>query len=182
MLTVDLVRADVQDVSADALLLPVDGALCRLGGASASALRAALTADERDDELAYVSEELARLRPLPDGAARAFDGVARWAWLIAAALYPHNVDGHLYSPAECAAMLRRGLPTAIDAAVAASAPSLAMTVIGTAYRMPGPTAVRAQVDALAAARGHEIRVVWAFRDDDLLAEARAAAARLGLMP
>ena len=66
MLRLDLIHGDVQDVAADALLLPVDGALCRLGGASASALRAALPADEREDELGYVSEELARLRPLAE--------------------------------------------------------------------------------------------------------------------
>lgn len=88
---VELALADVQDVDADALLVPVDGALCRLGGAT----------------------------------------------------------------------------------------SMAMTVIGTAYRMPGDVAVRAQVDGLAATSA-DVRVVWAFRDLALVEIARAAALRVGL--
>lgn len=172
---------DVQDVAADALLVPVDGALCRLGGAPAAALRAALPADERDDELEYVSEALARLRPLAPGAARVIDGVARWSWLVVSAAYPHDVDGRTYPPAACAAMLRAAMPAAVDAASAAGAASLAMTVIGTAYRMPGDVAVRAQVDGLAAAAPTALRVHWTFRDGVLALVARAAAARVGLV-
>lgn len=172
--------ADVQDVAADALLVPVDGALCRLGGAPASALRASLAPDERDDELEYVTDMLAGLRPLPSGEARAIEGVARWSWLIVSAAYPHNVDGKSYSAAECAAMLRAALPAAVAATATTGSASLAMTVIGTAYRMPGDVAVRAQVDGLAAAPASDVRVVWAFRDSTLADIARAAATRVGL--
>jgi hypothetical protein len=175
-----MVAASVETIPADALLVPVDGALCRLGGAPATALRAALPPDERDDELTYVSEALARLRPLADTDARAIDGVARWSHLIVSAAYPHNRDGHLYSPAECATLLRRAIPRALAAAEGAHVGTLAMTVIGTAYRMPGDIAVRAQLDGVAAARDRSLRVVWAFRDEALLAIARAAAQRLGL--
>jgi len=180
MLELEIAHADVQDVAAAALLVPVDGALCRLGGAAAGALRAALAPDERDDEIEYVSEMLARLRPLGNGEARAIDGVARWSWLIASAAYPHNVDGRTYQIADCAAMLRAALPAAIAATGTADAPSLAMTVIGTAYRMPGDVAVRAQVDGLAAASAVSLRVVWAFREAALMGIARDAAARVGL--
>lgn len=180
MVELEIARADVQDVAAEALLVPVDGALCRLGGAAASALRAALAADERGDEIEYVSEMLARLRPLGNGGARAIEGVARWPWLIVSAAYPHNVDGRTFAVADCAAMLRAALPAAIAAAATAGASSLAMTVIGTAYRMPGGVAVRAQVDGLAAARTGGVRVVWAFREPALMDIACDAAARVGL--
>ncbi len=176
---VELVLGDVQGVAADALLLPVDGALCRLGGAVASALRAALPADERDDELEYVSDALARLRPLAAGEAKAIEGVGPWRWLVVSAAYPHDVDGRHFGPDACAAMLRSAIPGALAAADAAGAGSLAMTVIGTAYRMPGDVAVRAQVDGIAAG-SVAVRVVWAFRDAGLREVARAAAARVGL--
>ncbi|HET9622903.1 MAG TPA: hypothetical protein VFP84_16130 [Kofleriaceae bacterium] len=39
MLELQIVRADVQHVAAEAILVPVDGALCRLGGAAANRLR-----------------------------------------------------------------------------------------------------------------------------------------------
>jgi hypothetical protein len=175
----ELKVADVQDVSADALLVPVDGALCRLGGAAASAVRAALPADERDEEMEYVSEMLARLRPIANGEARAIEGVARWSWLVVAAAYPHNVDGRTFDAADCASMLRSALPSALRAAEHVGASALAMTVIGTAYRMPGDVAVRAQIDGLAASTAG-VRVVWAFRDPALIGVARAAAVRTGL--
>jgi len=180
MLDLELVAVDVQDVVADALLVPVDGALCRLGGAAAAALRAALPDDERADELAYVSEELERLRPLPDTEARTIDGVARWRWLVVSAAYPHSKDGRVYTPAECAGLLRAAIPRALGAAVATEARSLALTVIGTAYRMPAPLAISALADGLASARGVPLRVTWAFRDAELLQLAHAAANRLGL--
>ena len=66
----ELVAERLEDVAADALLVPVDGKLCRLGGAAAAALRAALSADERDDELEFVADQLARMQPLPHPEAR----------------------------------------------------------------------------------------------------------------
>jgi hypothetical protein len=180
VIELEIIVSDVQAVAADALLVPVDGALCRLGGAAASAIRASLPSEERAEELEYVEEMLARLRPLPTGGARAIEGVGRWEWLVVSAAYPHNVDGRLFSPMECAAILRSALPAAVTAAAEARVKSLAMTVIGTAYRMPGDVAVRAQVDGFAAAPNVDIRITWAFRDAALVEVARAAAARVGL--
>lgn len=175
-----LVVGEFQDQPADALLVPVDGALCRLGGAAAAALRAALPDDERADELDYVADALARLRPLRDGDARVIDGVARWSSLVVSAAYPHSKDGQVVTPDACATMLRAAMPAAVTAAAAAGAASLAMTAIGTAYRMPGELAVRAQLDGLAAARATAVQVTWAFRDAALHAAAVIGARRLGL--
>jgi hypothetical protein len=53
-LQLELMQTGVELVDATALQVPVGGQLCRLGGAVAVALRWALPADERADELAYV--------------------------------------------------------------------------------------------------------------------------------
>lgn len=181
MLRLTLALADAQALDAQALLVPVDGAICRLGGAAAAALRAALAPEERDDELEYVTDQLERMRPLVDGEARVIDGVARWSHLVVSAAYPHDVNDRHFTPDDCAARLRVALPRAFEvAAVAAGIDSLVMSVIGTAYRIPGDLAVRAQADALAAAARVDLHVRWAFREPSLLAEARTAAARLGL--
>ncbi len=159
----EILTERVELIDADALLVPVDGALCRLGGATAGALRAALPADERAEEMAYVEEELARLRPLHHPSARVIDGVARWGKLVVSAAYPHNVDGAVFGPSECARMVRAALPEACAAAASAGVHVLAATVIGTQYRMPPDLAVRAFLDGLAAATSG-LTVRWSLPD------------------
>lgn len=162
-MTLELVAERLEDVAADALLVPVDGKLCRLGGASAAALRAALSADERDDELDYVADQLSRMQPLPHPEARAIDGVARWQHLVVCAAYPHSVDDVIITPEQCAAMVRRALPEALMVADAVQAQSLAAALIGTAYRMPAELAIRAFVDGVTAARSRVV-VKWSLPD------------------
>lgn len=151
----------VELLDADALLVPVDGALCKLGGASAGALRAALADSERAEELAYVEDELARIRPLRHPDARVIDGVARWNKLVISATVPHNVDGAVFGAAECARMVRAALPEACAAAARAGVRTLAATVIGTRSRMPADLAVRAFVDGLVATTS-SITVRWSL--------------------
>lgn len=169
----------VELVEADALLLPVDGQLCRLGGATASALRAALPPDERADEMQYVEDELARLRPLAHPTAAVIDGIARWSKLVVSAAYPHNVDGVSYSPQACAQMIRSAIPAAAMVAVEQSIRSIAATLIGTAYRLPVDLAVRAFIDGLAVAKG-PLTVRWSIPDDTARELALAATRRLGM--
>jgi hypothetical protein len=161
--TLELLEARLEEVAADALLVPVDGQLCKLGGASAGALRAALSPDERDDELEYVADQLARMRPLVHPAARAIDGVARWSQLVVSAAYPHSVDEVIVTPEQCAAMLRRAIPEALAVAEAARVEALSAALIGTAYRMPAELAIRAFLDGVAAAHSRVI-VKWSLPD------------------
>lgn len=161
-LTVEIHPARVEHVHADALLLPVDGMICRLGGATSGALRAALSPDERAEELEYVEDELARLRPLLHPQARAIDGVARWKTIIVCAAYPHNVDGVVYSPDDCARMLRAAIPSAVALAAELGFESIAATLIGTAYRMSVEQAIRACCDGLAGAAKQAIRFCWSL--------------------
>lgn len=176
---IEIVEQRVELIEADALLVPVDGQLCRLGGAAAGALRAALSPDERDDELEYVEHELSQLRPLPHPQARAIDGVARWKRLVVSAAYPHDVDGAVFAPDDCARMIRAAIPQAIAAVEDAGLGFLAATLIGTAYRMPADLAVRAFVDGLAAA-GHRVTLRWSLPDAQHRELAIAACRRLSL--
>jgi hypothetical protein len=179
-LQVDLVEQRLELVHADALLLPVDGQICRLGGAAAGALRKALPPDERVDEMDYLEAELARLKPLVHPNARAIDGVAIWRMIVVAAAYPHNVDGAVYSAEDCARMIRVALPHALAVAVDHGLSSIAATPIGTAYRMSMDQAIRAFVDGLGSAAKLPIRIHWSLPDPAIRQLAAAACTRLGL--
>jgi hypothetical protein len=176
----EVVEHRVELVAADALLIPVDGTLCRLGGATASALRHALPEDERADEMEYVEDQLARLRPLTHPDARVIDGVARWRKLVVSAAYPHNVDGVVHTAHDCARMIRAALPVALAAAVEDRLVTLAATLIGTSYRMPADLAVRAFVDGLAAAAKQPVTVRWSLPEPAHRELAREASQRIGL--
>lgn len=173
----EILTERVEHIDADALLLPVDGAICRLGGAAANALRAALPDDERADELEYVEDALSRIKPLRHPDARVIDGVARWNKLVVSAAYPHNVNDTLYGPNECAAMVRGALPVACSVAASAGVQVLAATVIGTQYRMPADLAVRAFLEGLAAVTA-SITVRWSLPDASHRALATEAWSRL----
>ncbi|HEV7556104.1 MAG TPA: hypothetical protein VGO00_11640 [Kofleriaceae bacterium] len=180
-LEVDIVADPVELVDADAILLPVDGQICRLGGAVAGALRRALAPDERVDEMDYVEGELARLRPLPHPEARAIDGVARWPKIVVSAAYPHNVDGRVFSPDDCAGMIRSAIPVAIALVDELAISSIAATLIGTAYRMSAELAVRAFVDGLASAAKHRVLLRWSLPDAGHRQLAETACNRLGIV-
>lgn len=179
-LEVEIVGDRVELVDAAAILLPVDGKICRLGGAVAGGLRAALAPEERADEIEYIEHELAEMRPLAHPQAKAIDGVARWPKIIVSAAYPHDVDGAVFSPDDCARMLRSALPVALALAEELALPTLATTLIGTAYRMPVDLAVRAFVDGLAAGARRSVRVRWSLPDAEHRRLADAACGRLGL--
>jgi O-acetyl-ADP-ribose deacetylase (regulator of RNase III) len=179
-LQLELVEVTIEQVDADALLLPVNGQLCRLGGAAAGALRLALAPDERADELDYVEDQLARLRPVPHPQARLIDGAARWSKLLVSAAYPHNVDGVIQTPDDCARMIRNAIPAALALAEAHQLASVAATLIGTAYRMSAELAVRAFVDGLRAAAAHHVAVRWSLPDATHRQLAAAAASRIGI--
>jgi O-acetyl-ADP-ribose deacetylase (regulator of RNase III) len=179
-LQLQLVAIPVERVDADVLLLPVDGQLCRLGGAAARALRFALSPDERADELEYVEDQLAQLRPVLHPQARLIDGVARWSKLLVSAAYPHNVDGVIHTPDNCARMIRNAIPAALALAEAHQLASVAATLIGTAYRMSAELAVRAFVDGLRTAAAHHVTVRWSLPDATHRQLAAAAASRVGI--
>ena len=96
------------------------------------------------------------------------------------AAYPHDVDGAVFSPDDCARMVRNALPVAVALADELGLPTLAATLIGTAYRMPAELAVRAFVDGLAVAGRRAVRVRLSLPDAGHRRLADAACQRLGL--
>jgi hypothetical protein len=109
------------------------------------------------------------------------EGVGPWRWIVVSAAYPHNKNDKIYSAPECAAMVRAALPNAIAVAAANQIGSIAMTVIGKAYRMPAVLCVRAAADGLGAARRVDLLVRWSLPDTLDRENAREACARLGLL-
>jgi O-acetyl-ADP-ribose deacetylase (regulator of RNase III) len=177
---IEIVGDPVELVDADAILLPVDGQICRLGGAIAGAIRRALQPQERADEMDYLEDELGRLRPLPHPQARVIEGVARWNKIVVSAAYPHNVDGAVFSPDDCARMVRSAIPAAITLAEELHIASIAATLIGTAYRMSAVLAVRAFVDGLAATSKRGVLLRWSLPDANHRQLAETACRRLGI--
>jgi hypothetical protein len=118
------------------------------------------------------------MRPLAHPQAKAIDGVARWSTIIVSAAYPHDVDGAVFSPDDCARMLRSALPVALALADELALPTVATTLIGTAYRMPAELAVRAFVEGLAVAGRRAVRVRWSLPNADHRRLADAACRRL----
>jgi hypothetical protein len=163
-----------------------------------------LPLDQRAEELEYVEEELARLRPIPHPQACVIDGVGPWEKLLVSATYPHNVGGVIYAPEYCARMLGSAIPAAIGVAYADGIGSVAATLIGTAYRMSPDLAVlrrlpemtryeelnimgqfsralkrvRAFVDGLRAAAHRAVVVRWSLPDPAHYQLASSAAERL----
>jgi hypothetical protein len=170
----------VEAIDAEALLLPVDGRLCVLGGAATNAIRAALAADEIESELEFLTHQLKTLRPLADGDARVIDGVARWSRIVVSAAYPHNVNDKLFSMGDCARILRVSIGKAIEATERADLRSLAMTVIGTSHRLTPDLATSAIADGIASARKSSVMVRWAIPDSAIRTMALAHSQRLGL--
>jgi O-acetyl-ADP-ribose deacetylase (regulator of RNase III) len=179
-LEIEIVEAPVELVDADAILLPVDGQICRLGGAVAGAIRRALQPDDVVDEMDFIEDELTRIRPLSHPHARVIEGVARWPKILVSAAYPHNVDGAVFSPDDCAQMIRRAIPTAIALAEDLQINSIAATLIGTAYRMSADLAVRAFVDGLASASKRRVLLRWSLPDASHRQIAEVASKRLSL--
>ena len=71
--------------------------------------------------------------------------------------------------------------TSLAAAAAATLASLALTMIGTQYRLPRDHAARAIADGLAQSRRSDLLVRWSLPDTNDRAAAEAACQRLGLL-
>ncbi len=198
MLTLRLTAEPAETIDADTLLLPVDGQRPALGGGAARAIRASLSAlpsGERLEELRLVDDELAALRLSPHDAG-IIVGVGRWEHLLVSAAYPHNAADRIHSPEACASMMRTALPRALTVAATGRPLHLdgrptdqtvriarvALTLIGTAYRVSLRRSVAALVGGLVEARdaGVGLDVVWSLPMEGALDAAREEARRAGL--
>jgi hypothetical protein len=186
-----LVLGDVALAGARALVLPVDGAICRLGSAAGRALLATLPREERLEAREMLEDDLVRLRPIPPGEARLVPGCGAFDHVVVAAALLHPLADGRGSRSEMRFVLRRAVASALEVGREHGLPSVAMTAIGDTrvvlgdadgHRLPARSAVDAVAEGLAAARAYPGEVAWCFVEEEKLAFAREACERLGLAP
>lgn len=102
-----------------------------------------------------------------------------WNLWLPADVLRHSTDTIVFTSEEHAGYLRARLLQALRTAVGCQ--RLAMTLIGTGYRIQPPAlAVAAMVDAFLDARHLDLEVCWAIVDHEVAAHARAECERRGL--
>jgi hypothetical protein len=178
-LVLRIAQQPIEDVEADALLVPVDAHARKdgrpvLGGAALAGARAwlkrdGLTPEDIVEAVAALEEAVPTEWP---GAGGAFviDGVARWQHVVVADCFAHNAGGGMFSAAEMAGVVASGVRAAVAAAGAARLASLASTLVGTATRLTVEQAAR----AFATAQSAPLDVIIAVPDAPTAARVRVA--------
>lgn len=166
---IHLFHGDIGKVRAEGLVCPVDGAICVLGGpAAAKMLKESFDPEERDELFGYLEEDVKKLCPIPHGEARVIPGEGNWDWLIVVAAIPHHVNDEIISQSSLAQILERSISNGIRSSVQAVITSLAMTVIGSSYRLPAEICVQSAVAAIHRNRKENQKMIWCFLDEGLL--------------
>jgi hypothetical protein len=111
----------VADVEAEALVLPVDGRICVIGGtAAASALKSSFEPEDRVEEFRAVEDAARALRSrpggFPPGTAALIDGASRWSYLVVVAALLHQMNDTAFGEADHARTLHRALVGALSVA------------------------------------------------------------------
>jgi hypothetical protein len=170
---ITLLQEDINGVSADGLVLPVDGQICVIGGtAAARALKASFAAEAEDEEeqfelYGYAEEDVLRLRPLAHGQCRIIEGNDRWPHLVVVAAFYHNVDGVVFSAGQACTLLTNAVHSVVRASAGRGIDTIAMTLMGTTYRVSARESIAAMSEGLAASRRENIEVKWCIlRDQD----------------
>ena len=178
---IQLFHGDIGDVTAEGLFCPVDGDICVLGGpAAATALKNSFDAEERDELFGYLEKDVKRLCPIPHGAARIIDGEGQWDWLVVLAALPHHVNDAIITEDHFAHILERSIINGIHTSCEKAIKSIAMTVIGSSYRLSTEVSIRSAVKAICKCRRENIKIIWSFLDEDQLALAAESFSQLGV--
>jgi hypothetical protein len=170
----------IETATTDALLVPLDerGEICGAGARAAMriGLAADLDPDERRDALEEIAEHVReRARSLGGfGSALAIEGEPPFrTWILARAM-AHSTSERSWSADEHARILRDAIRASVQAASRAGAASLAMTLLGTQYRVTPELAAKVLADALAAEAATRLDVHVHAIDAEHLAAAEAA--------
>jgi hypothetical protein len=170
---VQLFDGDISNAQAEGLVCPVDGAICILGGpAAAKALKNSFDPEDRDELFGYLEKDVLNLRPIPDGGARIIQGEGDWDWLVVVAAVPHHVNDQIIGKNAFSHILQRSIINGIRESVNHEIGSIAMTVIGSSYRLAPEICIRSMAEAFAVCRKVKINIVWCFLDSELREMAR----------
>ena len=178
---VQLFHGDISQVSAEGLVCPVDGAIAVLGGpAAAIALKRSFAVDERDELFGYLEEDVRRLRPICDGEAKIVPGEGKWDWLVVVAALPHHVNDTIIGEDYFANILERSIISGIRASVQKGVKSIAMTVIGSSYRLPVASCILSSVNGIKKCQQDNIDIIWCFLERGQLVQAEKLLVQAGV--
>lgn len=170
---ITLLQEDINNVSAVGLVLPVDGLIgCDIGGTVAfNALKAsyskeAESLEEQMELLSYIEGGIKKIRPLTDGHSRVFIGNETWKSLVVIAGYYHNARDRIYTPQESADLLTQAIQSGVRESVKHNLQSIAMTLMGTTYRVTAGESIFALAKGLAAVKNERIEVKWCILGDE----------------
>ena len=169
---ITLLQEDINNVIADGLVLPVDGQICAIGGTAASnALKAsyareAESSEEQIELYAYIETDISRLKPLDHGHSRIIPGNETWKFLVVIAAFYHNVNDQIFSSQQAGDLLTRAIQSGVRESAKRSLQSIAMTLMGTSYRVTAKESILALTHGLSAASRERIEVKWCIPSDD----------------
>jgi O-acetyl-ADP-ribose deacetylase (regulator of RNase III) len=170
---ITLFQEEIGNIQADGLILPVDGQICAIGGtAAAKTLKSSFYKETEDLEeqvelYTYLEEDVFRLKPLRHGSAAVIDGNDTWAYLVVIAAFYHNVDDVVFSSNQACELLSRAIQNGVREAVRHNLQSIAMTLMGTTYRVTPQQSILALTKGMAVVRRENIEIKWCIlRDED----------------
>ena len=176
-----LFHGDIGKVKGEGLVCPVDGNICILGGpAAATALKNAFAPEEREELFGYLESDVKRLFPIPHGEARIIDGDGNWEYLVIIAALPHHVNDTVFTENYFARILEKAIINGIRASVQHGIQSIAMTVIGSSYRLPAETCIRSAINGISKCHRENIEVIWSFLDGEQLKLAEKLLSQAGV--
>lgn len=157
---------DIANVNADGLVIQVDGSQCDLGGPAASkALKYSIDSEDRMEIFGYLENDVKKLRPLKRGGAKIIHGEGAWEYLVIIAAVPHHVNDVIITQSQFASILEKSIFNCVIESHKMRLKSIAMTTIGTGYRLSPELSISSIVKGLYTNRRLDIEVVWCFIDE-----------------
>ena len=157
---------DIANVNADGLVIQVDGSQCDLGGPAASkALKYSIDSEDRMEIFGYLENDVKKLRPLKHGGAKIIHGEGAWEYLVIIAAVPHHVNDVIITQSQFASILEKSIFNCVIESHKMRLKSIAMTTIGTGYRLSPELSISSIVKGLYTNRRLDIEVVWCFIDE-----------------
>jgi len=150
------------------------------GSAAATALKRSFAADERDELFGYLEEDVKRLRPIREGEAEIIPGEGKWDWLVVIAALPHHVNDTIIGEDYFANILEKSIINGVRGSVQGGIRSIAMTVIGSSYRLPIASCILSAVNAIRQCQRDNIEIIWCFLEREQLGQAEKLLAQAGV--